>query len=630
MLKRYKQNKEPINYTIIYLLATITLGLIISFMAISLLRVSLFDWNWSGYKEYLINDLSTIFWLEMGFILFLYLWLASLLKSKWGAASLFFTVIASLSIANQQKMLIRGEPIYPSDFDMIKVLPEIMAMIDFKIVILSISFVLVMLILSVLIIKREWSVRRERATKSLSIISVISFVLLSFGLLSFYNFNQPGNKVRATVDPHAKWIHWSQQENYQDNGFVPGFLYNLPGQTIEKPAEHSANELEDIIAEYTKIAKEKNELINEEEINPNIIFIMNESFSNPNNLEKIKLSSTPIPFFESLSEEYLGGNALISGYGGGTANSEFEALTTISMEPLASNISTPYIQMDHLMKQTPNIVSHFRNKDYRTVAIHPYNTTMYKRPDVYSNLGFDDFIYDQTMKETEYHENNGYISDVSAYEEILLQMKQTAEKDFVHLVTMHGHKSYHDNYEELQFKVEEESINENIEMLEQYYQGLAYSDQDLKYLIEQIDMFDEDTLLIFWGDHLPGIYTKDIFAKEHQIDMFETPVLFYANFESEELKKELDIISPFYFMNRVSDVLNEPISGYTAFMKEMESSIPAFKRGMYVESSSKSIVTDRKELGEESQKILSQYDMILYDLLEGNQQAANLGFFEIP
>lgn len=631
MRKIYLENKEILKHTLIHIISIVVIGLVITFITSSLLRVSLFDWDWSVYKEYLASQVTTIFWLEIGFMFLLYLWLASFLRSKWGAASLFFTGFTGLSIANQQKMLIRGEPIYPSDFDMIKVLPEIMGMIDFKVVILSIVFVLVMLTLSVLLIRREWSIRMKYGSIGHSIFSGISFVLISVGMVAFYNFNQPGNIVRAAFNPHAEWIHWSQQENYQSNGFIPGFLYNLPGKPIEKPSDYTTDHIDEIVAKYTKIAEENNRLIeNEEKTNPNIIFIMNESFSNPNNLERINLSSSPIPYIEKLSEEYLSGNLLISGYGGGTANAEFEALTSISIEPLASNISTPYIQMNHLMERTPNIVSYLKNKNYRTTAIHPYNTTMYKRQDVYSSLGFENLIYDEIMENIKYHENNEYISDLSAYEEILYQIKQTDEKDFIHLVTMHGHKSYHDNYKDLMFKVEEEGINENIEILEQYYQGLSYSDQDFKYFIEQINLIAEDTLVVFWGDHLPGIYTDEVFTKKNALDQFETPVLFYANFDSEKLKNELDIISPFYFMNYISDILNEPISGYTAFMKEMESFISAFKRGMYVEASSKSIVKDRNQLTEESKKMLNDYDQILYDLLEGKQQTIRWGFFDIP
>lgn len=405
------KNKKGLKDTLFHIIVTVVLGLVISFIASSLLKVSLFDWDWNSYQENLANQVTTIYWLEIGSIFMIYLWLASFLRSKWGAASLFLTVSVSLAIANQQKMLIRGEPIYPSDFEMIKVLPEIMRMIDLKTVMFSLFFVLTMIIITTMLIRKDWSRKRSSNNSILRGLSMVSFVTTSLGLLMFYNFNQPGNVVRAAFDPHVKWIHWSQQENYRQNGFISGILFNLPGQAIEKPDNYSNETIEDIVTRYIDIARTENEkIVDKDKVNPNIIFIMNESFSDPKNLEKISLSADPIPFFDNLSEEYLGGNVLITGYGGGTANAEFEALTSISLEPLSSNISTPYIQMDHLMNRTPNIVSHLKDKGYRTTAIHPYNTTMYKRPDVYSALGFDEFIYDETMSSLKYHENNGYVS----------------------------------------------------------------------------------------------------------------------------------------------------------------------------------------------------------------------------
>lgn len=356
---------------------------------------------------------------------------------------------------------------------------------------------------------------------------------------------------------------------------------------------------------------------------------MNESFSDPDNLEKISLSRDPLSFSRELSKKNLEGNILVSGYGGGTANTEFESLTNISMEPLASNISTPYIQMSTLMDRTPNTISYFKDRNYKATAIHPYKNTLYKRKDVYSALGFDEFIYDKTMQNSKKYESNSYISDHSGYEEVLYQLKNTDEKDFIHLVTMHGHQTYEGNYNNLMFKIEEKNNEEN-KTIEQYYQGLSYSDQDLKYLIEKIDQLDEETLLVFWGDHLPGIYTDEIFTKENKIDKFETPVLFYSNFKNKEVEGEMGTISPFYFMNYISDILNHPISGYTAFMKELENEIAAFEKGRYVESKSQKVFENRDELNAGAQILLEKYDILLYDLFEGKQQAIDLGFFETP
>lgn len=622
------KNKKVIIYLLVQLITTVALGLLISFLANNLFRISLFEWNWDDYINYPTVNRITMFWLETVVLFFTYLWLTTLLGSKWGAASLFILVSVGLSIANNQKMYFRGEPIYPSDLDMMKAIPSLLEMIDSQYVVGFILLLLLVLIITVFMIRKEWSFKKQNKNKMIDIGRVIAFIFLSFYMMILYNFNHPGNEIRAIFEPYTNWTNWSQSVNYQRNGLVSGVLYNLGTQSIEEPINYSIENLESIILKYSNRAEKENKnLLDKNEKNPNVIFIMNESFSDPDNLEKLSMVEYPLPYYKDLAENHMSGSILTEAYGGGTANVEFEALTSISMEPLALNITTPYIQMVDKMNKIPTTVSYFEKRGYRPVAIHPFNTKMYKRKEVYSSFGFEEFIEEETMQNVKKYENNDRVSDYSAYEEILYQLRKTNFKDFIFLVTMHNHNPYEGNYEDITLGVEGSS---DLEIVEQYYQGLKYSDQDLRFLIDEIDKIEEETLIIFWGDHLPGIFPDDLFTKEHMLDKYETPLLIYTNFENNILNEGISIISPFYFMNYVSDTLNHPISGYTAFMKEMEKHLPAFKKGLYVEAETQSIITQRDNLTKESQKILQEYDMILYDLLEGDRNTVDAGFFESP
>lgn len=103
----------------------------------------------------------------------------------------------------------------------------------------------------------------------------------------------------------------------------------------------------------------------------------------------------------------------------GTANIEFEALTGFSMGLFNAQLTTPYTMLVPKMNQLPSIVSTLKDQNYHTTAIHPYNTSMYKRKDVYEVLGFDEFISENTMTYTDTIEDNPYISDASAYQEVM-------------------------------------------------------------------------------------------------------------------------------------------------------------------------------------------------------------------
>ena len=127
---------------------------------------------------------------------------------------------------------------------------------------------------------------------------------------------------------------------------------------------------------------------------------------------------------------------LSQNYGGGTANIEFEALTGFSMEPLNAQMTTPYTLLVPKLEKLPSLVSLLKDSGYETTAIHPYDTSMYKRKDVYQVLGFDQFLDQDTMTHRDKLENNPYISDESAYEEVLDQLDSDTPQ-FLHLVTMH-------------------------------------------------------------------------------------------------------------------------------------------------------------------------------------------------
>lgn len=121
---------------------------------------------------------------------------------------------------------------------------------------------------------------------------------------------------------------------------------------------------------------------------------MNETYSDPYLLDGFRSDKDPMPFYRDLIDESYNGRSLAQGIGGETANSEFEALTTLSLETMASTISSPYVQLTETLSDTPNVVQLINEMGYHTTAIHSHHPRLYKRTDVYARLGFDEFIYD--------------------------------------------------------------------------------------------------------------------------------------------------------------------------------------------------------------------------------------------
>src|SRR5699024_656109 len=244
-------------------------------------------------------------------------------------------------------------------------------------------------------------------------------------------FNYPNNLVKKAYSHYATWVSYNQSKNYSDNGFVAGFLYNLKAPPMETQNIYSKKSLEEIYQKYYKLSQNANKNRKDKDLDTNILFVMNESFSDPFNLAGIESNIDPLINYREIIKNTTNGNILSPSFGGGTATNEFEVLTGFLMEPFASQITSPYIQLTTQMTNFPSVAKKLKFSNYKTTAIHPYIPSFYRRNDVYSNLGFDEFRHQDNMKNKDkVSETHRYISDQSAYKEIFEVMETSKNPDF--------------------------------------------------------------------------------------------------------------------------------------------------------------------------------------------------------
>ena len=148
---------------------------------------------------------------------------------------------------------------------------------------------------------------------------------------------------------------------------------------------------------------------------PNIIVIMSESYTDFRNVRDLPVSKPVMPFFDSLAARpgVLSGDLLVSVFGGGTCNTEFEFLTGGSMLFLQDGV-IPYQSFCH--RPTHAIPWLLGQQGYRTVALHPYVRTFWDRDRVYPNIGFDEFISMDDFEDPEHLRR--FISDASCFDRI--------------------------------------------------------------------------------------------------------------------------------------------------------------------------------------------------------------------
>lgn len=576
--------------------------------------------NFNLVSKFVFDWHTEKFLISWGVLMIPALWLWALIGNIRITNAIYLVTTIIMGYITFEKMNQRGEPFYPSDFRMATDLPFIMEMISPVMLVVIFSGIVAGIFLFVLAFKHK-----KRSSNPWNWKWRMSLFLLTSLLMGYVvQFQAEGNVLKKAYDRTAYWIPYSQQMNYYNNGFVAGFLYNFSSSPMQLPKGFSEEGMDFLIEKYQKKADEINQSREKKQVEANVVYIMNESFVDPLDLMEMNKDWDPIPFTRKLGEIGKSGKMLSQGYGGGTANIEFEALTGFSMEPFSPSITTPFTQFLPKESDFISVVSRLKKDGHVATAIHPFDTSMYKRRDNYTNLGFDDFYYNDTMKYTEKIDNNPYISDESAYQEVLYRMEKTEGYDFVHLVTMQGHTPYEGKYDQIPFAVETGFSKEGPN---QYLQDLAYSDEAMKNLTHQLEKIDEPTIVVFWGDHWPNVFGESALLHNGEEVLHHTPVLIFSNQSSQS--ENLEEISPIYFFNEVLSLTNAKVTPFEAFLLELKEKIPAFEKGMYYEKEKEHYVQSREELNKEAQEMLEEYDWIMYDRTVGNKYSVQKGFFDV-
>lgn len=631
MKKKYEDNfRTEIRGVTVNLLCYLLTILVVS-LGIALLGnyiIQIFFENYNiGAVDSFIEMRTRLFFFNAIIIFILQIWFTSLFGNILISSLITLLLSILFGFANGQKVLFRSEPLFPSDLLMINDLPFMINSLEESSVKLLIWLGIISLLFFTVVFigLKKWKKKHPTKFKgSKRGVRLFLFVISSICLVQLMSFHNPGNffKEKFVEVGHAEWQTHSQIYNARRNGPIAAFLYTLSGDVVAKPEDYSQEYIKRIVDKYNKKADEKNSTRSEVLDDVNIVYVMNESFSDPMKINGLEVESDPIPFTRSIIENYSGGSSLSQGYGGGTANIEFEALTGLSLEPMMPGMTTPYTQLASKMKEIPTMLSFLPEDSYEKTAIHPHHTQMYRRTEVYKNMGFGEFLYNETMNNTEKIENNPFISDSAAYQEVIEQMEKTDKKDFIHLVTMQNHGPYSDFYSESKINI---SGDANLEEVSGYIQGLTHSDRALEEWLVKLDQSEEKVVVLFWGDHLPSSYGDNIMKENSLVTKYETPLFIYSNYNNEQ--KELGLISPIYFMNEIFDATNSKITGYHALLDTLQENLPAFEKGIYIDGDGNKVVQKRAELPAETQEILYEYEAIMYDMTSGINYSKKLGFY---
>jgi len=398
--------------------------------------------------------------------------------------------------------------------------------------------------------------------------------VMAFLIYTLVLFTRPSGVISRNLKPDL-------YSSYKKYGFPYCFCYSFFNVGIEKPADYSPKEVADIagtldidinvdeqeekhasgaidefiesmrngsfVSEpegYTRDAVDSiREILRggafeqEDGERPNILFVQLESFFDPMTVKTVTLSEDPIPNFRSLQENCIGGYLSVPTVSGGTANTEFEVLTGCSLDFFGAG-EFPYYSI--LRKEAlETLATDLRALKYTATGVHNYTGSFYYRNTIYKNMGFNRFHSKEYMNGFELNPK-GWCKDNILTDEILKAVRQTEGRDFVYTVTMQTHGAYIPLPADMEPAVTVEGAKSEREksVFEYYLSQIVETDQFVGDLVEAFENYGEKTIIVFFGDHLPGLsLTEDDLTTG---DMYKTPYVIWANYELDGESRDLE------------------------------------------------------------------------------------------
>ena len=317
---------------------------------------------------------------------------------------------------------------------------------------------------------------------------------------------------------------------YEDYGYPYCLATTVFNTGIGMPRDYSEKTIENIV-------KSEESLPETGEKRPNILFLQLETFYDPTQVEFLEFSEDPIPNFRKMMEEYSSGYYKVPSVGAGTANTEFESITGMSMRYFGPG-EYPY---KGILKETTceSAAYVLKNLGYRTHAIHNNEANFYGRRKVFSNLGFDTFTSEEYMAEQDDTTPTDWMKDRNLTKYILQALEETDDPDYIYTISVQGHGDYPEEpmIENPKIKVSGASTQAENYKWEYFANQMYEMDQFVKNLTDVLSEYDEDVVLVMYGDHLPtmGLKVTDVKNKY----LFQTQYVIWDNMGLEEKDKNL-------------------------------------------------------------------------------------------
>ncbi|MCU4306294.1 LTA synthase family protein [Acinetobacter ursingii] len=517
-----------------------------------------------------------------------------------------------LNFINQKKQQYLFSNLSPED---VFLLPEAMKASPWSLQL--IFFILIALFLVVLVI----AIRKEEKTTIHSYVpNTIIFFFISSSLI-YLNFimNPTGacqredrpaicNQLADFPNTRNDWV--GDYRKIQNYGFSTFYISKILDQVTDRllpRAQVSEQVIQDILHQNPGIKG----ALADDAIKPNIVIIMQESFWDPRHLDQA-LGRNLLPFFQKNQISQL----ISPSFGGGTANVEFEVLTSLNTAFFPNEL----LYVSKVKRPIYALPFYLDGLGYQTIAMHNNYGYYYNRNKVYPALGFQQFISLENMvsqeKRPQIFNAGGWATDVLIYENIKKVLQQGDQPKFIYAITVENHPMYNDDrYGKQQFKFSKTLSELNQRKLSTYTAGVARADQKLSELTAYLKTLKQPTIVLVFGDHLPnlqGVYDEyDYFKNDPErtaLKNYQTPLAIWSNFPIQKKVLQQESVPSSFVASKLLQVAGLPLSPYYHFMQRLS--------GCYAVIHPKFLMP-ASECKHDAKQLLEQYKNINQNTLSG-------------
>lgn len=439
--------------------------------------------------------------------------LGFLCRSIFAGGLIVTLSVAGLSFANYYKMLITSTPLYVQDIRLVTQVGGIMELNEASMKFSGESAAAVA-VMPLVLVGLFFASRRFRPRLREGLISGLVSAILFASLFC----------VPASVESWFYGPAGSGQAAAQDTQIVHnsrcGVLLGLWRSVVLGGEEliPEPDEEELMLMNAQSWIEELPDTEKDEQ--PNVIFVLGESFFDVTELPGVSYAEDPVADFHRICSEGVSGKFYTHTLGYGTENIELEIMTGINTRFFSWDDMIYGWEQEKLLTY-PSLPQLFSDAGYYTAYLHTFNDGIYNRTALYTALGFQDMYFSgdfaaidpEAAAAPDYWSymygkiagefySDDYLADVTAE---LFDQKAGEGPVFLWAVTMENHTPYTaDKFSSYDFPFESDLGDEAVGVLNAVTQGVADCSEALGKLVDHLAAQDEPVIVVFFGDHRPG------------------------------------------------------------------------------------------------------------------------------